>query len=312
MPDWVVERGIGESRYARIENGEIVEARILLDGVVPAGSELTGRLERSGMQLFVTVDGQQYLLSQGAHGVADGGRLRAEVVRERIPGAEPWKRPLARIVHGELEPALPHARELPLNVRNELDEAGWDDLIEEASCGVVRFFDGELRIFPTPAMTLIDVDGTQDLFPLAVSAARASARSILRLQIGGSIGIDFPTLASKSERSYVATEIRRSLPRPFEQTVLNGFGFMQIVRPRRHASLLELAQDRAPFQARDLLRRVGKERTGTSRLVAHPAVIAVLERQLEWIETLGRQIGGAVTLRADASIPIHGGYAENS
>ena len=29
MPDWVVERGIGESRYARIEDGEIVEARTL-------------------------------------------------------------------------------------------------------------------------------------------------------------------------------------------------------------------------------------------------------------------------------------------
>ena len=49
MPDWVVERGIGETRFARLENGEIVEARILLDGIIPAGSELTGRLERSGM-----------------------------------------------------------------------------------------------------------------------------------------------------------------------------------------------------------------------------------------------------------------------
>ena len=312
MPDWVVERGIGECRYARIENGEIVEARILLDGIVPAGTEIAGRLERSGMQLFVTVDGQQYLLPQGAHGVPDGGRLRAEVVRERIPGAEPWKRPLARLVHGEIGPPLPDARELILNVRNELDEAGWDELIEEAASGVVRFTGGELRIFPTPAMTLIDVDGTQDLFNLAVSAARASARSILRLQIGGSIGIDFPTLASKNERSYVATEFRRSLPRPFEHTVLNGFGFMQVVRPRRHASLLELAQEPASFHSRALLRRVGKERTGPARLVAHPAVAAVLERQTDWIEALGRQIGGAVTLRADASIPIHGGYAENS
>ena len=312
MPDWVVERGIGESRYARIENGEIVEARILLDGIVPAGSELTGRLERSGMQLFVTVNGQQYLLPNGAHGVSDGGRLRGEVVRERIPGAEPWKRPLARLVHGELGPALPAARELSVNVRNELDDAGWDDLIDEGGSGVVRFVDGELRISPTPAMTLIDVDGTQDLFTLALSAARAAAKAICRLQIGGSIGIDFPTLTGKTQRSAVATEIARALPRPFEHTALNGFGFMQIVRPRRHASLLELAQDRAPFHARALLRRAGKDRAGASRLVAHPAVVAVLERQADWIETLGRQIGGAVTLRADASIPIHGGYAENS
>jgi hypothetical protein len=312
LPDWVVERGIGETRFARIENGEIVEARILLDGIVPAGSELTGRLERSGLQLFMTVDGQQYFLPNGAHGVSDGGRLRAEVVRERIPGVEPWKRPLARLVHGELGPALPAARELPLNVRNELDDASWDDLIEDAGSGVFRFVDGELRISPTPAMTLIDVDGAQDLFTLAVSAARAAARAILRLQIGGSIGIDCPTLAGKDQRSFVAREIARALPRPFEHTALNGFGFMQIVRPRRHASLLELAQERAPFHARALLRRVGKERAGASRLVAHPAVVAVLERQADWIEALGRQIGGSVILRSEPSLPIHAGYAENS
>ena len=312
MPDWLIERGIGETRFARLEKGEIVEARILLDGIIPAGSELTGRLERSGMQLFVTVDGQQYLLPSGAHGVSDGGRLRAEVVRERIPGAEPWKRPMARLVHGELGPALPVARELALTVRNELDDAGWDDLIEQAGSGVVQFVDGELRFSPTPAMTLIDVDGTQDLFTLARSAARAAARAILRLQIGGSIGIDFPTLAGKNQRSFIAQEIARALPRPFEHTALNGFGFMQIVRPRRHASLLELAQERAPFQARALLRRVGKERTGASRLVAHPAVIAVLERQSDWIEALERQVGGAVTLRGEPSLPIHGGYAENA
>ena len=312
MPDWVVERGIGETRFARIENGEIAEARVLLDGIVPAGTELAGRLERSGMQLFVTVDGQQYLLPNGAPGVSDGGELRAEVVRERIPGAEPWKRPLARLAQGEPAPALPAARELPLNVRNELDDAGWDDLIEEAGTGVVRFVEGELRISPTPAMTLIDVDGTGDLFKLAIAAARASARAVLRLQIGGSIGIDFPTLAGKAQRSSVAGEIARSLPPPFEHTAMNGFGFMQIVRPRRHASLLELAQDRAAFHARALLRRVAKGRAGSSRLVAHPTVVAVLERQTDWIEALGRQIGGSVTLRSEPSLPIHAGYAENS
>ena len=49
MPDWVVERGIGESRYARIEDGEIVEARILLDGVIRSGSVLEARLAKVGV-----------------------------------------------------------------------------------------------------------------------------------------------------------------------------------------------------------------------------------------------------------------------
>ncbi len=42
MPEWLIERGIGETRAALVEDGEIVEARILLDGVVPAGTVLDG------------------------------------------------------------------------------------------------------------------------------------------------------------------------------------------------------------------------------------------------------------------------------
>lgn len=310
MPEWLIERGIGETRFARVERGEIVEARILLDGIVPAGTEVTGRLQRSGMQQFLVVGSEQYLLPEGAQGVADGGQFRAQVVREKIPGTEPWKRPLVRVVHSPPEP-LPTGRELPLTVRNELDEAGWDDLIEEARSGIVAFSSGELRIFPTPAMTLIDVDGSGDLARVAITAARAASRAIPRLAIGGSIGIDFPTVEGKQARAAVAEEIDNHLPKPFERTTLNGFGFLQIVRPRRYASLLELAQDRAPFAARALLRRTAKERTGASRLVGHPAVIAALERQPDWIEAVARQIGGAVTLRSEPPLPIHGAYAES-
>ena len=310
LPEWLIERGIGETRFARIEQGEIVEARILLDNIVPAGSELTGRLQRSGMQLFLTVDGQQYLLPDGAPGVADGGQVRAQVVREKIPGAEAWKRPLARVAQVPSAEPLPQGRGLPLTVKNELDEAGWDDLIEEARTGIVQFESGELRIFPTPAMTLIDVDGMDDLTRLATSAARSACRAILRLGIGGSIGIDFPTLGGKQARAQVASEIDQNLPPPFERTVLNGFGFLQIVRPRRHASLLELAQDRAAFEARALLRRIANDRTGPTRLVGHPSVVAVLKRQSDWLAALARQIGGQATLRSDATLPIHGGYGE--
>lgn len=310
MPDWLIERGIGETRFARIEQGEIVEARILLDGIVPAGSTLKGRLERSGMQLFAAVDDQDYLLPGGANGVADGGALTVEVTRESIPGAEPWKRPLARVLHDSIGSSVPIGRELPLTVRNEFDDAGWDDLIEEARSGIVQFEDGELRIFPTPAMTLIDVDGTAQPDRLARRAARAAARAIPRLAIGGSIGIDFPTVEGKTARSAVAAEIDRNLQQPFERTVLNGFGFLQVVRPRRHASLVELAQDRAEFEARALLRRAAKERTGSTRLVAHPAVSVLMDRKPRWLEALARQVGGAVTLRSDPSLPIHGGYAE--
>ena len=93
---------------------------------------------------------------------------------------------------------------------------------------------------------------------------------------------------------------------------MNGFGFVQIVRPRRRASLVELAQDRAAFEARALLRRAATEKPGAKRLVAHPAVIAVLEQRPDWLDALARQIGGNVGLRGDAALPMSGGYAENA
>ncbi len=159
-------------------------------------------------------------------------------------------------------------------------------------------------------MTLIDVDGTSPPEQLARLAAAQAARAILRHGIGGSIGIDFPTLTGKAQRQAIAQAIDQALPQPFERTAMNGFGFLQIVRPRRNASLFELAQDRAAFEARALLRRAAFETAGPKRLAAHPAVIAVLGSHPGWLEALAGQIGGAVTLRADASIPIHGGYAE--
>ncbi|HEX4801310.1 MAG TPA: ribonuclease, partial [Sphingomicrobium sp.] len=80
--------------------------------------------------------------------------------------------------------------------------------------------------------------------------------------------------------------------------------------PRQRASLVELAQDRAAFEARALLRRVAFEPPGSRRLVAHPALIAVLGRHKEWIEALSRQLGGTIELRTDAALPMSGGYAE--
>jgi ribonuclease G len=145
---------------------------------------------------------------------------------------------------------------------------------------------------------------------LAMAGARAAAGAILRLDIGGSIGIDLPTISGKAERQAVGEAIDAILPKPFERTAMNGFGFVQIVRPRRRASLLELAADRAAFEARALLRHAGREPPGGKRLVAHPAVIAVLDARPDWLAKLGRQCGGAIGLRAEAALPMSGGYAE--
>jgi ribonuclease G len=311
LPEWLVERGIGESRYALIEHGEIVEARIELDGVRRAGSIVAAQLVSAASRNAVARDesGTEYLLPRGAPGVTEGAALNIEVTRSAIPGTEPWKRPLARV-------SVDAVREAPddgprVVVRNELGDAGWNDLIEQARTGVVAFAGGELRIEATAAMTLIDVDGYLPPEELVVRGAAEAAKAIRRLDIGGSIGIDLPTAGSKAARQRAAEAFDAVLPQPFERTAVNGFGFVQIVRPRSRASLIELAQDRAAFEARALLRRVAFEPPGSKRLAAHPAVIAILEARADWLAGLSRQLGGAVTLRAEAALPMSGGYAES-
>jgi hypothetical protein len=194
----------------------------------------------------------------------------------------------------------------------DLASAGWYDLIYEARSGIVPFAGGELRISPTPAMTLIDVDGSLDREELAIRGAGEAAKAIRRLDIGGSIGIDLPTPGDKDARQAAAAAIDEHLPQPFERTAVNGFGFVQIVRRRKRASLLELAQDRAAFEARALLRRAAFEPPGPKRLVANPAVTAAIGFHPAWLDALARAVGGAVSLRADPALPISGGYAEKA
>jgi hypothetical protein len=321
LPEWLAERGIGETRAVLVEDGEIVEARVELEGIRPAGSVRAARLVSIGTNgrnaIAVSEGGTEYLLPRGAPGATQGATLTIEVTRERIPGAEPWKRPLARVTDKapkELPPVEERlgARLLPFPAPSDkLDDLGWGDVLNEVRSGLVTFAGGELRISPTPAMTLIDVDGYLDPDELAVLGASEAARAIRRLDIGGSIGIDLPTASGKAARQRAAAAIDAVLPRPFERTAVNGFGFVQIVRPRQRASLLELAQDRAAFEARVLLRRAAFEGPGAMRLVANPAVIAALERKPEWVQSLGGQVGGAVGLRADPALPMSGGYAES-
>lgn len=323
MPEWLVEKGIGETRAALVEGGRIVEARIELDGTIPAGTILAARLIDSRNRTARDESGPEYLLPHVPKGLSEGEAFNIEVTRPAIPGPEPWKRPLAKATRDErrrprslaerLRESGASVRMLALPApRDKLAEAGWGDLIDEARSGRVDFGDGSLGIFVTPAMTLIDVDGSLPAAELAIAGARAAAEAIRRLDIGGSIGIDLPTVQGKAARQAPAEEIDLILPQPFERTAVNGFGFLQIVRPRRRASLIELAQDRAAFEARALLRRVAFHGTGAKRLVGHPEVIAILESNPDWIDPIGRQLGGAVALRSDASLPIYGAYAENA
>lgn len=321
MPEWLVEHGIGETRAALVEDGRIVEARIELAGELVAGTVLEARLKsvgQNGRNAVATADGAEILLPSRSHGVTEGGPLRIEITRAAIPGAEPWKRPLGRATEAPavavrtLEERL-SGRLLPFPPagRDALQAAGWSDLLDEAASAVVDFSGGHLRLSLTPAMTLLDVDGWLPLEELAVAGARAAGEAIRRLAIGGSIGIDLPTTRGKAARAAAAEALDRALAgTPFERTAVNGFGFLQVVRPRVEASLLELAADRPAFAARRLLRNAVVSGHGACRLAAHPAVTAVLESRPEWIDQLSRQRGGTVALRADPTLAMSAGHVQ--
>ena len=317
-PHWLIERGIGETRCALVDGGDIIEARILLDEQTRAGSVIEARLISAGMggrnAVAAAKDGSEYLLPRGARGIAEGGAIAIEVTREAIPGAEPWKRPLARLTNlpvGEAPAPAGEALALPAP-KDALGALGWNDLIDEARSGIVRFAGGELAVEPTRALTMIDVDGIGDADELAVLGSAAAAKAIRRLDIQGSIGVDLPTGATKESRLRAAAAFDAFLPQPFERTAVNGFGFIQIVRPRAHASLIELAAERAAFEARALLRRAAFEGAGAKTLAAHPVVIAVLENNPSWTDALARQLGGACRLRAEPKLTMSGGHAQKA
>ncbi len=83
------------------------------------------------------------------------------------------------------------------------------------------------------------------------------------------------------------------LPTPFERTTVNGFGFLQVVRPRPRASLPErLRADPLRAAACALLRSLERSPpgiAGTHRVPA--AVLRYLEARPAWLAELARRCG---------------------
>jgi hypothetical protein len=310
LAEWLYEAGIGEARAALVEDGAIRIARIERDDdALRPGAIAKARLTEitvKGREGVVTLaDGTEALLAPLPAGITQGAALTVEIVRAALPERGRAKRAraipapdsvedrpgpdlLARIAASGIPVRRLHAHE-----PDALEAAGWSEVLEEAESGEIAFSGGALRVSLTPAMTLIDVDGSGPLESLAVAAATAAAQVILRLGIGGSIGIDFPTLEGRGPRQAVGAAVDAVLPAPFERTAMNGFGFLQIVRRRRRASLPELLSgDPVGASLRATLRRI--ERTpppGLTEYALPPAQLALIRARPEWVQALARRTG---------------------
>jgi hypothetical protein len=325
MAEARIEQGIGATRALVVDAGQILEAHIERADAGPhAGAVHVARLTK------ILEPGRRGIMRLGDHDglieplpyCPEGGLLRVEVTRAGIPEAGRPRLPKLRniegdsSVEGEVSPGpglaarlkaaghtLTHLKALG---EDALEAAGWGETVEAARTGHVAFAGGLLTISPTPAMTVIDIDGPGDPQVLAEAAAAAVAAAIRRYDITGSIGVDFPTLEGKAVRTMLGEILDATLPPPFERTAVNGFGFVQIVRPRLRASFVEAV--RAPgFAALELLRRAGRAGPGNRVLAAHPVVIAWLEARPELVKALARQLGGDIGLRADAALAISAG-----
>src|SRR3546814_9514229 len=114
--------------------------------------------------------------------------LRAKLAESRIaqPGSKAHPAPslLQRLGATGL-PVIP----CPAHEEDRFEAHGWSELMEEAISGEIGTEEAALRIFPTPAMILIDVDGSLPPAKLGPKGAKLAAQAIRRLGLTGSIEI---------------------------------------------------------------------------------------------------------------------------
>lgn len=287
------------TRPAGVTQGAALTVRIVREAISepggrtkPARAVPTGEAPRPGLDLLARLPSLSTDPSSLPRRWPGPSRDEPSWRGLRAPTGQPEAGP--RAAPGMREEAAP-VRTLHPHQPDALEAAGWSELLEEARTGDIAFPGGSLRLWPTPAMTLFDVDGSGPLDALALAAAQAVGAAIRRHGIGGSIGIDFPTLAGKGARQAVADALDGALAwdRGYERTAMNGFGFLQIVRPRPRASLPErLHADPTGAEARALLRRLEREPPGAPTTHRIPArVLARLESRPDWQAELTRRTG---------------------
>lgn len=188
----------------------------------------------------------------------------------------------------------------------------WEEVWHAACAGSLTFPGGEILVSVTPAMTVIDIDGSAAPRDLALAAIPAIAQALRWFDLGGNIAIDFPSLQAKADRRIVDQALDAALSHwPHERTAMNGFGLVQLVARMERPSLLHrFATSRTGMCARMAL-RTGELAQGTGRtllLTVHPALKAKLKP--EWLAELARRKGCEVQLETSPALALEAASAQ--
>lgn len=309
---WLIEEGIGETRALLIDNGEVVAAKIYWPGELHAGqahmAQLVSKASNAKRGIAKLENGTQVLIDQLPQSITEGASFALRISRAAIAERGRLKRAQSRYLaqtlpkkEAEQQPFIQGGKSLP-----DFKAGAWEEVWHAASSGSITFAGGEILCSVTPAMTLIDIDGDLPPRKLALAAIPAITQALEWFDLGGSIGIDFPTVQTKADRRAVDEALAKALAHwPHESTAMNGFGFVQLIARLEGPSLLHrFATSRVGMCARYAL-RVAQRASGvgpTLLLSVHPALKAKIKP--EWIEELTRRTGKQVRIEAVPSLAL--------
>jgi hypothetical protein len=318
VADLIRDDAPGEYRAAVVEAGEIVELHIQRSGHLVLGQAGTARVggRVAGGTLLITDDGRELLVRQKMP-LSEGARAGFEIAREALPEPGLIKRPEAR-----LSDAPPRDADACWNARfapaADTSTADTSVALDIALAGQSVAGDAVISFQRTKAGLVFDVDGAGDPLALNIAAAQEIARLLRLYQVGGMTMIDFIATDSKTARIAIGDAVDAASAadaRAFERTAVNGFGLMQIVRPRPRPSVLDHLfgtriaslsdETQALWLIRDAARSTG---FGPRTITALPRVATLLDTPLyaPALADAARLTGAAITVIADPAVTGYG------
>ncbi len=317
MAEWLIEEGIGETRALLVEGENALAARLFWPGELHAGTQHSAKLisKRSGARRGVAAleTGTEVLVDHLPTDLTEGSSFNLRISRAPIAERGRFKRAQGRFVPeneaagSAADTLLPEGTIVP-----QFPAGLWEDVWSAASSSSLDFPGGEILVSTTPAMTLIDIDGDSLPRELALAAIPSISEALRWFDIGGSIGIDFPTLQTKADRRTIDESLAEALADwPHERTAMNGFGFVQLVARLEGPSLLHrFATSRVGMCARMALRNAehAEDHGAVLELTVHPALKAKLKP--EWLDELARRTGKQVRIETNPGLALEAPHAQ--